>query len=65
MWLLENKAGRRWHEDYYLTNVERKDWHLKINNQNVFDQPIIIQQHTKILKNCHDSTELIAIDLSK
>ena len=36
----ENDAQRTSHSDYYLPNVEIKDYNIMINGENFFDQPI-------------------------
>ena len=36
----ENDTQRSSHSDYYLPNVEIKDYNIMINGENVFDQPI-------------------------
>ena len=36
----ENDAQRTLHSDYYLPNVEIKDYNVMINGENFFDQPI-------------------------
>ena len=36
----ENYAQRTSHSDYYLPNVEIKNYNIMINGENVFDQPI-------------------------
>ena len=36
----ENDTQRTSHSDYYLPNVEIKDYNIMINGKNVFDQPI-------------------------
>ena len=36
----ENDAQRTSHSNYYLPNVEIKDYNIVINGENVFDQPI-------------------------
>ena len=38
---LENENGRTSHAKYYLPKVKIKDWNIKIDGKNVFDQPII------------------------
>ena len=37
---LENENGRLSHSDYYLSQVETKDYNIKIDVKNVCDQPI-------------------------
>ena len=36
----ENDAQRTSHSRYYLPNVEIKDYNIKINGENFFDQPV-------------------------
>ena len=36
----ENNAQRTSHTDYFLPNVEIKDYNIMINGENLFDQPI-------------------------
>ena len=36
----ENKDDRRSHSNYCLSKVEVKDYNVKIDGKNVFDQPI-------------------------
>ena len=36
----ENDTQRRSHSNYYLPNVEIKDYNIMINGENFFDQPI-------------------------
>ena len=36
----ENDEDRTSHNDYYLPNVEKKDYNIMINGENFFDQPI-------------------------
>ena len=38
---LENENGRTSHAKYYLPKVKIKDWNIKIDGKNDFDQPII------------------------
>ena len=42
----ENDTQRTSHSDYYLPNVEIKDYNVKINGENFFDQPIKINKVT-------------------
>ena len=54
----ENENGRTSHSEYYLPKVETKDYNIKIDGKNFFDQLIgylYFQENHKI----------IAIDLSK
>ena len=54
----ENENRRTSHSEYYLPKVETKDYNIKIDVKNFFDQPIgylYFQENHKI----------IAIDLSK
>ena len=48
----ENEDGGTSHSEYYLPKVEIKDYNVKIDGKNVFDQPIIINTKTyeKIFK---------------
>ena len=36
----ENDAQRASHSRYYIPNVEIKDYNIKINGENFFDQPV-------------------------
>ena len=36
----ENENGRTSHSEYYLPKAEAKDYNVKIDDKNVFDQPI-------------------------
>ena len=36
----ENDTQRTLHSDYYLPNVEIKDYNIMINGENIFDQPM-------------------------
>ena len=36
----ENDTQRKSHSDYYLPNVEIKNYNVMINGENFFDQPI-------------------------
>ena len=36
----ENEDGRTEHAGYYLSKVERKEYNVKIDGRNLFDQPI-------------------------
>ena len=36
----ENDTQRTSHSDYYLLNVELKDYNIMINGENFFDQPV-------------------------
>ena len=36
----ENEDGRTSHSEYYLPKVEIKDYNVKIDGENLFDQPI-------------------------
>ena len=36
----ENDAQRTSHSRYYIPNVEIKDYNIKINGENFFDQPV-------------------------
>ena len=36
----ENENGRTSYSEYYLPKVEVKDYNVKVNRKNVFDQPI-------------------------
>ena len=36
----ENEDGRTSHSEYYLLKVETKDYNVKIDGKNLFDQPI-------------------------
>ena len=40
----ENDTQRTSHSNYYLPNVEIKDYNITINGENVFDQPIKIRK---------------------
>ena len=54
----ENENGRTSHSEYYLPKVETKDYNIKIDGKNFFDQPI---DYLYFKKN----HKIIAIDLSK
>ena len=45
----ENENGRTSHSEYYLPKVEIKDYNVKIDGKNFFDQPI--NNNTKTYKN--------------
>ena len=46
----ENENGRS-HSEYCLPKVDIKDYNVKIDGKNLFDQPIKTKkQHTKILE---------------
>ena len=60
---LENENGRTSHAKYYLPKVKIKDWNIKIDGKNVFDQPIImILKHMKILEKLALAKEMITHD---
>ena len=45
----ENDAQRTSHSNYYLPNVEIKDYNITINGENFFDQPIKNKKITLII----------------
>ena len=55
----ENDAQRTSSKDYYLGNVEIKNYNVMINGENFFDQPI------KNDKVTYDFYKIIAVDLRK
>ena len=75
----ENDDGRTSHSDYYLPNVEIKDYNIMINGENFFDQPIKNNKVTIATGQGDDYTtgclldypyfmdtyKMIAVDLSK
>ena len=75
----ENDTQRTSHSDYYLPNVEIKNYNVMINEENFFDQPITNDKATyeNIRKICagsgdlldypyfKDSYKMIAVDFSK
>ena len=75
----ENDTQRTSHSDYYLPNVEIKNYNVMINEENFFDQPITNDKVTyeNIRKICtgsgdlldypyfKDSYKMIAVDFSK
>ena len=44
----ENENGRTSHSEYYLPKVEIKDYNVKIDGENFFDQPTL--KHMKTLE---------------
>ena len=75
----ENESGRRGHAEYYLLKVEIKDYNVKINGQNCFDQPVSSEIRKTATGQGDDYTtrclldysyfklnqKLVAIDISK
>ena len=57
----ENDAQRTLHSDYYLPNVEIKDYNVMINGENFFDQPIKNNKVTleKLLQVKEMTTQLV------
>ena len=47
--LFENENSKTSHSEYYLQKVEIKDYKVKINGKNIFDQPI--NNNTKTYEN--------------
>ena len=46
----ENENGRTLHSEYYLPKAEIKVYNVKIDDRNVFDQPITTLKYMKILE---------------
>ena len=55
----ENKNGRTSLSEYCLPKVEIKDYNVKIDGRNVFDQPTMILKDTKILEKLPLVKEMI------
>ena len=45
----QNERSRTWHSEYYLPKVEIKDYNVKIDDRNLFNQPI--NHDTKTYEN--------------
>ena len=64
----ENDTQRTSHSNYYLPNIEIKDYNITVNGENFFDQPTKNKKITGCLLDYQyliETCKVIAVDLSK